>query len=360
MTVQTFADRDHGRDNNFNLVRMVAASAVLVSHSWTLALGRGVHEPLIEQTGYSLGIAAVIVFFAVSGYFITKSFDRRTLLADFLLARVARIFPALIVALCLTAFVLGPALTTLPLERYFQTSDTWIYAPKNALLVHQQFDLPGLFGANPFRGVVNGSLWTLKYEVACYAGVIAAGYAGLLRPRTVPLVLLAAAAAAGIIPGGDMTMSARVAILCTAFAVGGGLYVYRARVPISGLLAAGLAALAFAAQGTMAFPLTYAVALGYAALAAGFGRWPALLAYNRVGDYSYGVYIYAFPVQQSLIALFPTLSPWGLIATSFPVALLLAIASWMIIESPALAHRHRLAPAARAVRTRWAARREAS
>lgn len=353
MTVVTFAERDHGRDNNFNLLRMAAASAVLVSHSWALTLGRRVPEPLIEQTGYSLGVAAVVVFFAISGYFITKSFDRRTLLADFLLARVSRIFPGLVVALCLTAFAIGPALTTLPLGEYLRTPQTWIYTPQNALLVHQQFGLPGLFEGNPFRGVANGSLWTLKYEVGCYAGVVAAGYCGLLRARTMPVVLLAAAAAAIVVPGANMAMSARVAILCAAFALGSGVYVYRAHVPISGLAVAILVALAFATHGTRLFPLTYALALGYTALAAGFADWPALRRYNRLGDYSYGVYIYAFPVQQAAVALAPGLSPWSLVAISFPPTLLLAILSWRFIESPALDHRHRLAALVR--RRRWRA-----
>ena len=341
--MRKIAKADHGRENNFNLLRMVAASAVLVSHSWAITLGRGVPEPLLEQTGYSLGNAAVVVFFAISGYFITKSFDRRALFADFALARVARIFPGLIVALCLTAFVVGPAFTTLPLGRYFSQGGTWIYAPQNALLVHQQFALPGVFATNPFAGVANGSLWTLKYEVGCYAGVVAAGFLGLLRPRSMPVVLAVAAAAMVIVPGGDMALSARVAVLCGAFALGAGVYVYRGRVPISGLAVVVLVILAVVLRDTRVYPLCYAAALGYGALALGFADLPWLRGYNRFGDYSYGIYIYAFPIGQATVVLWPGVGPWGLIAVTFPLTLLCAIASWTWIENPVLTHRHRLA-----------------
>lgn len=343
MHVRTIGDLDHGRDNNFNLLRMVAASAVMVSHAWPMTLTRAVAEPLVASTDYSLGVIAVIVFFAISGYFITKSFDRRVIFADFAGARVSRIFPGLIVALLLSAFLLGPTLTTLPLATYLSQPGTWIYAPQNALLVHQRFELPGLFTANPFAGVVNGSLWTLKYEVGCYAGVVVAGYLGLLRPRLMPLILVVAAAALVTIPSGHIAMSSRLAVLCGGFAIGAGVYVYRARVPLSFALLGVLAVLAVVTRTTPAYPLFFAAALGYGALVLGFADLPSLRWYNRFGDLSYGTYIYAFPVGQAVVATVPGIGPIGLIAATFPITLLLASASWTWIEQPALAHRHRLA-----------------
>lgn len=340
--MKRIAEADHGRDNNFNLLRIMSANAVLVSHSWLIAYGRGVPEPLLESTNYTLGIAAVTVFFAISGYFITKSFDRRVLFTDFALARFSRIFPGLILALCLTAFALGPVLTSLPLSGYLFHRDTWKYSVQNALLVHQQFLLPGVFGANPFTGVTNASLWTLKYEVGCYAGVVLAGFAGLLRPRLFPVVLACAAVAAMILPSG-MELPSRVAVLCAAFAIGAGSYIYRTRVPISLPLSLALFALAALSHGTRIYPLSYAAALSYGALALGFANLPWLRGYNRFGDYSYGVYIYAFPIGQAVDAVLPRIGPWTLIALTFPVTLLLALASWRWVESPALAHRHRLA-----------------
>lgn len=352
--MRRFADADHGRDNNFNLMRMIAASAVLVSHAWPLTMTRAVSEPLLEQTGYSLGIACVVVFFAISGYFITKSFDRRAVFADFALARVSRIFPGLAVALLLTAFVIGPAFSALSSSVYFARWETWAYVPQNLMLAHLRFGLPGVWESAPFSGVTNGSLWTLKYEVGCYAGVVICGYLGLLRPKLYPLVLAVAVAAMVVVPGGDMALSARVAVLCGAFAIGAGCYVYRAQVPISGLLAIGLVVLAVVTHGTRVYPVFYAAALGYPALAFGFADLPALRAYNRLGDYSYGMYIYAFPIGQALVATIPGLTPWRLVALNAPLALACAILSWRLVEGPALAHRHRLAALLRLDRFRRA------
>ena len=102
-----------GRDNNFNLIRLCAATAVLVSHAWPLTRGPGTVEPLQRLTGHSLGTLAVYVFFAVSGFFVSASFARRASAADFLAARALRLFPALTVSLVLVTLLMGPLLTTL-------------------------------------------------------------------------------------------------------------------------------------------------------------------------------------------------------------------------------------------------------
>src|SRR5687767_8279407 len=88
--VKMLSEVSSGRDNNYNLIRMVAASSVLVSHSWPISLGPDTIEPLKKLTGFSLGTIAVFVFFAVSGFFITKSFDRRDSFLSFMMARILR------------------------------------------------------------------------------------------------------------------------------------------------------------------------------------------------------------------------------------------------------------------------------
>ena len=103
------------RDNNFNLLRMAAATAVLVSHAYPLSLGDGVAEPLLHYLGMDLGTLAVYMFFAISGYFVTQSFHKNSGLIEFCIARIFRIYPALFVALLLTVGLLGPIFTTLGL-----------------------------------------------------------------------------------------------------------------------------------------------------------------------------------------------------------------------------------------------------
>ncbi|HMI18747.1 MAG TPA: acyltransferase [Sphingomonas sp.] len=337
----TVEQRAIGRDNNFNLLRMIAATVVLVSHAWPLTMGMHAIEPLYTLTGYKLGTTAVSVFFAISGFFITKSFANRASIGDFVLARVARIYPGLIAVLLLTMLVLGPIFTTLPLGVYFSDIHTWAYVPVNLTLKKMMWGLPGVFAGNPYGHAINGSLWTLYWEVCCYGLVVVAGLIGLSRPAFMPLILAVAIGATFLVPqaeAGSLLRSA--ATLSLPFAIGAAVYVYRRWVPVSGLLVLLLFGLAAFAFGTILYPMMHAFAVAYAALWLGFADIPGIKAYNRFGDFSYGMYIYAFPVEQAMMALFHDMKSWPLILASFPLTLLLAIASWTWIESPALNHRH--------------------
>jgi peptidoglycan/LPS O-acetylase OafA/YrhL len=344
-----------GRDNNFNLLRMAAATAVLVSHAWPLSLGASAVEPLYAATGYKLGTTAVTIFFTISGFFITKSFETRVSISDFAIARIARIYPALFVVLLLSVAVLGPVFTDLKLHDYVADRHTWTYLPKNLLLAKMQWQLPGVFLANPYPGAVNGSLWTLFKEVLCYLLVVLAGVTRLSRPRFFPVLLAVVVGASLLVPqseGGDLLHAA--ATLTLPFAMGAAAYIYRRFVPVSGPLALALIAVAVILRSTILYPSAHAIALSYAALWLGFVRIPGLHIYNRLGDLSYGMYIYAFPIQQILIKVNEGLSPIGLILCSLPITVLLAYVSWTLIEAPSLAHRHRLAAYLRMRRTEGA------
>jgi peptidoglycan/LPS O-acetylase OafA/YrhL len=293
--VVTIDQRAVGRDNNFNLLRMAAATAVLVSHAWPIVLGKGTPEPLEALTGYKLGTTAVTIFFAVSGFFITKSFHNRHSLADFTLARVARIYPGLFVVLMLTAFGLGPFFTALPITAYFADIHSWAYVPINLALWRQMWSLPGVFLTNPYGTAINGSLWTLFHEVICYALVVLFTLVGLCRQRTYPIVLAGAVAAALLIPpGAGIGILRFAAPLALPFALGAGAYIYRQWVPLTPVAVLGLVLLAAVGFGTPLYPVLHATAVSYAALWFGFADLPGLRAYNRFGDYSYGMYIYDF------------------------------------------------------------------
>ena len=178
-----------GRDNNFNLIRMLAATAVLVSHAWPLVLGSGAIEPLEALTGYPLGTMAVFVFFALSGFFISASFDRAGTITDFLAARGLRLFPGLFVSLIFVALIMAPFATSLSLSDYLANFNTWQFFLRNLTLAKPQYTLPGVFEANPYPAV-EGSIWTLVHEVMCYGLVFLAGICGLLRRRTAMTIAL--------------------------------------------------------------------------------------------------------------------------------------------------------------------------
>lgn len=332
-----------GRANNFNLIRIIAAAAVLLSHSWPIAMGGKADEPLEVLTGFTLGTNAVMVFFAISGFFITKSADRRKSTFDFVVARVLRLYPALIVALILTVLVVGPLFTDLTLWQYAGDARTWTYVPRNALLFRPQWALPGVFTTNISGNAINGSLWTLFWEVACYSLVLTAGVIGILRKDRFPILVLLFVIlqiASRLNDEGADTDS--FTLLSLPFFTGCLCYVYRASLPLSGCIVLALTILVLLVSTTAIYPVIYAVALSYGALWLGaIGRsW--FRAYNRVGDYSYGMYIYAFPVQQMLVAAFPGTVPWLLAGLSLPLTLALAVLSWHVIEQPMLRQRYRI------------------
>lgn len=329
-----------GRDNNLNIIRYVAASAVLVSHAWPLTIGAGTAEPLEEFSGHSLGRLAVYVFFAISGFLITASFTRSSTVMRFVSARIMRLMPGLVVSLIFVGLVLGPFTTNLPVVNYLSDPQTWRFIIANTTLVWPQYTLPGVFENNLYP-TVEGSIWTLIHEVACYGFVFICGIAGLLRSGwRMGLVLgLYAVSWIGTALLADL-IHPRLILLQTLslpFVLGMSAWVWRDRVPLSGWAALGLLGLWGALRDTpLAYPALIA-AVGYGALWLAYvpaSGW--LRAYNQVGDYSYGTYIYAFPLQGLVVwAVGPT-SPLAHVVLALPLTLVFAIASWHLIEAPAM------------------------
>jgi len=342
-----------GRVNNLNLIRMIAASAVLLSHAFSVT---GIAEPFEPVFSRSLGHMAVAVFFVISGFLIARAWERKSGVGHWLASRALRMYPGLAAALVLTVLVLGPATTTLPLGQYFAEPATWFYVPINLSLIELRFGLPGVFEQLPYAGTINGSLWTLVYEVTCYGAVAAAGAAGLLRrPKGFALALgayliLHAAVMATAPHAGRGNQLDSLAELSFPFACGMAAWVWRERLVLSGRIAAGLVLGAVLLRPTPLAPEALYLALGYGTLWAGYALKGRALDYNRLGDYSYGVYIYAFPLQQLMVWLVPGQSWWTNVALAFPATLACAVISWTLIERPALslvrpAERARPAPA---------------
>jgi len=171
----TLADYAVGRDNNFNLMRFIAASLVLLSHSYALT---GVaQDPLLAVSGMDFGHLAVDIFFVTSGFLVTGSLIKRADVRAFAGARLLRIVPGLLVANVVTVFVIGAIFTSLPLLDYLGKKDLYRFVFDNTILVtgDLRWTLPGVFADNPIKDAVNGSLWTLPYEVELYGLLLLAG-----------------------------------------------------------------------------------------------------------------------------------------------------------------------------------------
>lgn len=331
---------DRGRDNNLGLLRHVAASLVVFSHSFPLT-GHVDREPLGRLTGIlDFGTLAVIVFFAVSGYLVARSFERSAGIGDYLRSRTLRVIPAYATAIAYAAFVIGPLVTVLPLGEYLAHPETWRYVTMNFTFV-QHDRLPGVFLANPFPGAVNGSLWTLPVEVFCYGVLAIAGLVGALRRPWLAAALAAALFLAGerapaamsLIPHSEAPIALRLA---GTFVAGSLAYAWRDRIPLSPWLALAMGALAWASIGSRAEAYLVYGSLVYGTLVLGYFPALDLPAFRGRADLSYGIYVYAFPTQQLIAGWSGTGSPWLLFALACPATLALAAASWRWIEAPAL------------------------
>jgi peptidoglycan/LPS O-acetylase OafA/YrhL len=332
-----------GRNNNFNLLRMVAATAVLVSHAYPVSLGEHATEPLVPTLHFSLGTLAVLTFFAISGFFISQSLDRRKSLIDFAAARVLRVYPGLLVMLLITALIIGPVFTAMPLAAYFTDSDTALYVVRNLALKWLQDDLPGVFHHNPYPAVINGSLWSLFYEVCCYGLVVAIGVSGVAARHTrfaaflgVYLVLYVSYK---LIDVRTHALLEDSHLLTLPFVAGMAFYQFREYMPLNATLAVSCAGAALLAHHTSWFHEVFVLSWTYFIFYLGYLRSGPLTMYNRLGDYSYGLYIYAFPCEQIAAALWRGISPIQLIAVSLPATFCCAILSWHLLENRVLVHR---------------------
>lgn len=335
------------RDNNLNLLRILAAFGVLVSHAYPIALGPEAVQPLKAEIGITLGHLSVYVFFVISGFLITQSFDRSSSVGGWLAGRGLRLFPGLIVVVVLTALVLGPAVTTLPLDAYFAQPEVPTYVLKNVTLAKLQFGLPGVFETHPYPVAINGSLWTLFHEVACYGFVFLLGVAGMIRSDRLLKGAMAAVVAAMFVyqvSGLEAVTHPRlVAFLGLAFpfAIGMCAYAWRTAIPLNWALGLPLVLAAWAALETPLFTFAFTLALAYWIFLLSFLPKGPIRAYNRIGDYSYGVYVYAFPIQQLVVWAAGPVTPLENMLLATPPVLLLSVLSWHLIESPSLGQRKR-------------------
>jgi peptidoglycan/LPS O-acetylase OafA/YrhL len=340
-------------DNNFHLLRILAAFAVLVTHSFALSTGSADAEPFRQSMGMTMGSVAVDIFFIVSGFLVTGSLLKTRSAIAFFWARVLRIYPALVVMLVLLVFVLGPLFTTLPLASYFAAPRTYSYFVKCATLVWGvNWTLPGVFHFNPAKDAVNGSLWTMPHEIHMYGILlvtwIALGWRGAERVKLFQFAILTAMTSSGmILVGGHLLLNIEIEgwfmKLFFMFFTGAGFYVLRERITLRrsifwifvvGLVVSGLVS-------RQLFFVVYVLTIAYIVFYVVYVPVGTIRRYNRLGDYPYGMYIYAFPIQQTVAACIPGVSVPGMVVLSTIGTLFMAVLSWHLLEKRALKLRAR-------------------
>jgi peptidoglycan/LPS O-acetylase OafA/YrhL len=349
------------RQNNFDALRLVAAISVIFSHSFLIAEGTQNREWLILLTGNQciLGLTGVFVFFAISGFLVTQSFEQTANPLHFLAKRALRIFPGLFVATLVSAFVLGPLVTTLPLGAYLSRPEPYEYVLGNTLLDQSVHELPGVsFIDNPVGLEINGSLWTLRLEFTMYLMVLGLGLLRLLRLR-VALVLLAFGMTCLHFEmldelekwGWFFQLLSGWGWLVGFFAAGMLLYKLRDTRIFDGRIALlTLGGLVLSVPLREFIPL-FPVFGCYLALWLALNPHLPVIPAARFGDLSYGLYIYGWPVEEAVMWFSGGRAPWWQVfLIALPAASAIAFLSWHLIERPML----RLKPGSRRAAARYA------
>lgn len=324
------------RKNNLDLLRLIAASLVIFGHSYHV-VGKGI-EPFLAWNGrYFIGGFALYIFFFASGLLVTNSFMKNPDILHWVVSRVLRIVPAMAVCLVLSVLLLGGLTTIIPLDQYFSSHQTWNYLFSNLIFWETKYYLPGVFASN-LDQAVNGPLWSIHLEVRLYicAGVLMWVFRGQRREWLTAAI--GAIAALGILnPSWVFSLGVNEThITCSAlFAMGAVCALWSDKVVISNVWLAvlGLACIKFA-QTDSFVPVSFFF-ICYFVLC--FAFFKPLTVLRLPGDYSYGLYIYGWPVQQLMVKYFPAWSPELNAVCSIFIALLLAASSWYLIEKGALA-----------------------
>jgi peptidoglycan/LPS O-acetylase OafA/YrhL len=335
------------RNNALNAWRLVLATGVILWHSFGLT-GRNVFYLPAHQL---LGQIFVDGFFAVSGFLITGSWLSNPRLRNYFLARGLRILPGLWVCLIITAFVIAPigvAIQGGSAAKLLLSTAPIVYILSNCAALTFRYDIGGTPTGIPWEHQWNGSLWTLQFELLCYIAVAIGGIAGLLRRRwPIPVVLGLALIWSALLPPltvdlhEALTLDRLVARFAVMFLAGALLHQFRNVIPARWSLVAVSAIVVLAASLMPDYRVVGGIPLAYAIIVSG-----SLIRNKRLRlrtDLSYGVYIYAFPIQQLLVICgLLTLSPFVFTIISAIATLPLAALSWFLVEKPALSLKSRL------------------
>ena len=339
------------RTNNFDGLRIIAASMVIIGHAYAIT---GTQGGLVIWQSY-ISTLAVEIFFAISGYLILKSFFYDPNFSRFLAKRSLRIFPALIALVIVTTFVLGPLVTTASLNDYFFSASFSKYY-SNIILKICWF-LHGVFENNIVGSSVNGVLWTLPVEFLMYLSVPLTAAVSLvaLRKHRIAFDLLWTVFTLGLIIGYlcvvhykiwdlphialfQRTNLVSLLLVAPFFGVGGMIFIaerYTTRQIPANLLI--VVAVLLQIESFLSIKIFAVIFIPIIIIRVGQASWPVLRDLGRWGDLSYGTYLYGFPVGQVLAMYYLTTLPlFAHIILALLISYVLAFGSWHLVEKRAL------------------------
>jgi peptidoglycan/LPS O-acetylase OafA/YrhL len=342
-TFENVLDTNLGLGPGFDFMRLFLATSVLLWHSFEFAEGPEAQRSFLEGRFGPLVLTIVPAFFALSGFLVTGSLLRLKSTKNFIVFRALRIVPALLTEVFLSAMILGPIVTELPIAAYFKEKSVWTYFTN--VVGRVKYFLPGVFQHQNITKV-NGALWTVPGEMLCYVTLLGLMLIGLADRRFTMACLFVAAsvlAACSVTFSNASEASQSLTALILCFYAGATLFHYRHRVPISGSLVAtasiGIYLAATAAQPV--YLLLAPICVAYVICYLGMTRMPHIPVLMD-GDHSYGIYLYHCPILQTWIWASNNSIAWpSLFAIGYPTAVVFSIFSWRFIEKPSLALRKR-------------------
>jgi peptidoglycan/LPS O-acetylase OafA/YrhL len=338
------------RFEGFDGMRLVAALAVIFSHAFLIASGTEEAEPFVRLFGdrHVAGLYGVFTFFIISGFLLARSLSINPSAINYTVNRVLRIFPAFLFCTLIVAFVVGPLCTSLPVRTYLSSPGVYDYV-KFSLDSMGDMTLPGVYehGGGSVGSIVNGSLWSLRYEALSYVFLLVLWT--IFRTSGKAAAAIAAIAAltwvipafGGVIPGIAFTLPYFAAGVCMHWVYG--------RYGTSGGVA--IACLVLLAASVIAGIQTYTFALfgAYLIVFAAERPNPGSTIARKIGDCSYGLYLYGWPAEQMVKQVTATTEPLHLFLMTVPVALAFALVSCHLIERPAMRLRSRGAAGVRSI-----------
>lgn len=324
--------------NNLDLVRLLAAFAVIWGHAYAL-VPNAVQVDFVAnwlKFTYS-GALAVKLFFFLSGLVVTNSLLRGTPAVTFVLHRFFRLWPALFVTIICLSLLVGPLISTIAVREYFESEQTYLFIKSylfSGLFTgnFEQTELPGVFSGNPYSAA-DGSLWTIPFEIGCYVGLLSLWLVFKKFRGAVSVALSLIITVSLYIPDFNVlpgSLEIKWAVLC--FAMGSSVAFYQDKIFIKLSLVLSLVAIAFITRDTVVkellfYPAFFASVLYLSSL-------KISLKFKLPGDYSYGVYLWGWPVQQILVSFVAIESIFINQAITILISLAIAVLSWHLIEKP--------------------------